>query len=100
MVRASGELAVANTKVNCDLRATLKGSLSNVSILTSFKTKTFKPADIWGGVTSYLSESMFDTFYKPIRSACEFVHNETDRDTYTMLEIGYGFGCQAVTCLI
>ncbi|KAI0836401.1 hypothetical protein F5Y06DRAFT_305374 [Hypoxylon sp. FL0890] len=100
VVLASGELAVANAEENSDLWVALKGGLNNFGILTSFKMKTFKSADIWGGVTFYMSENIFDTFSQLIHSACDFVYNEEDRDAYGIFSIGYGFGHQAVTSVM
>ncbi|KAI1082758.1 FAD-binding domain-containing protein [Whalleya microplaca] len=61
---------------NADLWIALKGGLNNFGIVTSLKMKTFKSADIWGGVIFYMSGNMFDTFLQLLRNAYDFVHNE------------------------
>ncbi|KAI1766329.1 FAD-binding domain-containing protein [Hypoxylon sp. FL1150] len=75
VVPASGEIVRATAEENTDLWISLKGGLNSFGIVISFKMSTFKTADIWGGVTFYMSDHMLDT-------------------------IGYGFGHQAVTCVM
>lgn len=96
VVLASGEIVHANAEDNADLWNALKGGLNNFGIVTSFKMKTFMSGAIWGGVTYYMP----DTFSQLLQRACDFVHNETDEDTHIMCSIGYGFGHQAVTCVM
>ncbi|XDG05523.1 hypothetical protein ABKA04_005138 [Annulohypoxylon sp. FPYF3050] len=100
LVLASGELVHANATENSDLWVALKGGLNNFGIVTSFKMSTFKSTDIWGGITFYMSSNMVDTFSQLIHNACDFVRNEKDLDAYGMFSIGYGFGHQAVTCVM
>ncbi|RYP10556.1 hypothetical protein DL765_008060 [Monosporascus sp. GIB2] len=96
VVLASGEVACANAGENADLWHALKGGLNNFGVVTSFKMKTFKSGDIWGGVTYYMP----GTFSQLLQNACDFVYNETDEDTHIMCSAGYGFGHQAVTCVM
>ncbi|KAI1205458.1 FAD-binding domain-containing protein [Annulohypoxylon truncatum] len=100
VVLASGELVHANATENSDLWVSLKGGLNNFGILTSFKMRAFKSTDIWGGITFYMSSDMIDTFSKLIHNAYDFVNNEEDLDAHAMFSIGYGFGHQAVTCVM
>ncbi|KAI1451266.1 FAD-binding domain-containing protein [Annulohypoxylon moriforme] len=100
VILESGELVRANAEENPDLWFALKGGLNNFGIVTSFKMKTFKSAGIWGGITFYMSSNMTDTFSQLIHKACDFIHNEKDLDTHAMFSIGYGFGHQAVTCVM
>ncbi|RYO99950.1 hypothetical protein DL764_006659 [Monosporascus ibericus] len=96
VVLASGEVAIANAGENAGLWNALKGGLNNFGILTSFKMKTFVSGNIWGGITYYMP----DTFSQLLQNACDFVCNETDEDTHIMCSAGYGFGHQAVTCVM
>lgn len=96
IVLASGVVVRANAGEYADLWNALKGGLNNFGVVTSFKMKTFKSGAIWGGVTYYMP----DTFSQLLQRACDFVHNETDEDTHIMCSIGYGFGHQAVTCVM
>ncbi|RYP93289.1 hypothetical protein DL770_000578 [Monosporascus sp. CRB-9-2] len=96
VVLASGEVARANAGENADLWRALKGGLNNFGVVTSFKMKTFQSGNIWGGVTYYMP----DTFSQLLQNACDFVYNETDEDTHIMCSVGYGFGHQAVTCVM
>ncbi|GAB1315262.1 Bifunctional solanapyrone synthase [Madurella fahalii] len=96
VVLASGELVRAHAGENADLWTALKGGLNNFGLVTSITMKTFSAGDIWGGVTYYLP----GTFSELLRNACEFVHNETDEDAHIMCSAGYGFGHQAVTCVM
>ncbi|KAI1346050.1 hypothetical protein F5Y01DRAFT_322163 [Xylaria sp. FL0043] len=96
IVLASGEVAHANNQKNADLFWALKGGLNNFGIVTSFKMKTLKSGKIWGGVTYYAP----GTFSQLLQKACEFVENETDHDTHIMCSAGYGFGHQAVSCVM
>lgn len=96
VVLASGDVTHANTKYNADLWNALKGGLNNFGVVTSFKMKTFKSGNIWGGITYYMP----GTFSQLLKKACDFVYNETDDDTHIMCSAGYGFGHQAVTCVM
>jgi hypothetical protein len=40
------------------------------------------------------------TFPQILQAACDFVHNEKDEDVHIMCSAGYGFGHQAVTCVM
>jgi hypothetical protein len=96
VVLASGEIAHANAQENADLFWGLKGGLNNFGIVTSMKMKTIKSGKIWGGITYYMP----DAFSQVLREVCDFVQNETDQDTHIMCSIGYGFGHQAVSCIM
>ncbi|RYP70438.1 hypothetical protein DL771_005479 [Monosporascus sp. 5C6A] len=96
VVLASGEVILANAGENADLWNALKGGLNNFGVLTSFKMKTFESGNIWGGVTYYVPGA----FSQLLQNACDFVYNETDEDTHIMCSAGYGFGHQAVTCVM
>ncbi|KAI1657938.1 hypothetical protein F4813DRAFT_64641 [Daldinia decipiens] len=96
VVLASGETVRASIEENNDLWRSLKGGLNNFGIVTSFKMKTFSSGDIWGGLTYYMP----DTFPQLLQNACDFAHDESDEDTHLMCSIGYGFGQQAVTCVM
>ncbi|KAI1370392.1 FAD-binding domain-containing protein [Hypoxylon crocopeplum] len=100
VVLVSGELVRANAQQNADLWTALRGGLNNFGVVTSFKMTTFPSANIWGGVTFYMSDNVFDTFSQLIRNACDFACNESDQDAHGMFSIGYGFGHQAVTCVM
>lgn len=100
VVLASGELVRANAEENSDLWISLKGGLNNFGIVTSFKMNTFKSADIWGGVTIYMSDNMAETFSQLIHNACDFVHGDPDQNVHAMFSIGTFFGHQAVTCVM
>ncbi|RYC55300.1 hypothetical protein CHU98_g10910 [Xylaria longipes] len=93
---ASGEVACANNQQNPDLFWALKGGLNNFGVVTSFKMKTIKSGHIWGGITYYAPEA----FSQLLEKACDFVENETDEDTHIMCSAGYGFGQQAVSCVM
>lgn len=88
VVLASGQLVRANAEENADLWTSLRGGLNNFGIVTSFKMSTFKSDDIWGGVTFYMSDNMFDTFSQLIHRACDFVDSEPDKDAHAMFSIG------------
>lgn len=96
VVLASGELVLANASSNTDLWTSLKGGLNNFGIVTSITMRTFKSESIWGGITYYMP----GTFTEVLQHACDFVHNETDENTHIMCSAGYGFGHQAVTCVM
>ncbi|KAK6223276.1 hypothetical protein LQW54_000393 [Pestalotiopsis sp. IQ-011] len=96
VVLASGELVRASAEERSDLWIALKGGLNNFGVVTSLKMKTIKSGDIWGGVTYYMP----GTFTEVLQRACDFVHNETDNKTHIMCSAGYGFGHQAVTCVM
>ncbi|KAI1306687.1 hypothetical protein F5Y03DRAFT_394527 [Xylaria venustula] len=96
IVLASGEVTHANDHENPDLFWALKGGLNNFGIVTSFKMKTIKSGKIWGGVTYYAA----GTFSQLIEKTYDFVENETDYDTHIMCSVGYGFGHQAVSCVM
>jgi FAD/FMN-containing dehydrogenase len=96
VVLASGELVRASASENADLWIALRGGLNNFGIVTSFTMKTLKAGPVWGGVTYYMP----GTFSQVLRSACDFVDDETDEDTHIMCTVGYGFGHQAVTCIM
>ncbi|KAK3940776.1 hypothetical protein QBC46DRAFT_287403 [Diplogelasinospora grovesii] len=96
VVLASGELVRARADENADLWTALKGGLNNFGIVTAITMKTFAAKDIWGGVTYYPPS----TFSQILQKACDFVHHETDEDTHIMCSAGYGFGHQAVTCVM
>ncbi|KAJ2994821.1 hypothetical protein NUW58_g1449 [Xylaria curta] len=72
------------------------GGLNNFGIVTSFKMKTLKSGKIWGGITYYEPGA----FSQLLEKTCEFVENETDHDTHIMCSAGYGFGHQAVSCVM
>lgn len=96
IVLALGEVAQANAQQNADLFWALKGGLNNFGIVTSMKMKTIKSSKIWGGITYYAP----DAFSRVLREVCDFVQNETDQDTHIMCSAGYGFGHQAVSCVM
>ncbi|KAI4592692.1 hypothetical protein KJ359_010594 [Pestalotiopsis sp. 9143b] len=96
VVLASGELVRASAEERSDLWIALKGGLNNFGVVTSFKVKTIKSDGIWGGVAYYMP----GTFTEVLQRACDFVHNETDNKTHIMCSAGYGFGHQAVTCVM
>jgi FAD/FMN-containing dehydrogenase len=96
VVLSSGDLVRANAKERPDLWVALKGGLNNFGIVTSFKMNTMKSGNIWGGVTYYMP----GTFNELLQRACDFVHNEADIDTHIMCSAGYGFGHQAVSCVM
>ncbi|KAK8085467.1 FAD-binding domain-containing protein [Apiospora hydei] len=96
VVLGSGELVRANSSHHADLWWALKGGLNNFGIVTSFKMKTFKPSNMWGGLTYYMPEA----FPQLLERACEFVNNEADSDTHIMCSTGYGFGHQVTTCVM
>ncbi|KAI0465853.1 FAD-binding domain-containing protein [Xylaria cf. heliscus] len=96
IVLASSEIVCANDQQNSDLLWALKGGLNNFGVVTSFKMKTIKARDIWGGITYYVPGA----FAKLLEEACDFVENETDEDAHIMCSIGYGFGQQAVSCVM
>ncbi|KAK3984677.1 bifunctional solanapyrone synthase [Cladorrhinum sp. PSN332] len=96
LVLASGELVRANADENHDLWIALKGGLNNFGIVTSITMTTFPSENIWGGITYYIP----DTFMEIMSKACDFVNNETDQDVHFMWSTGYGFGHQAVSCVM
>lgn len=96
VVLASGQLVRASADENPDLWIALKGGLNNFGIVTSIAMRTIKSGDIWGGVTYYMP----GTFSQILGAACDFVHNGTDEDVHIMCSAGYGFGHQAVTCVM
>lgn len=96
VILSSGDLVCANAVERPDLWRALKGGLNNFGVVTSIKMKTLPSGDIWGGVTYYMP----GTFSELLQRACDFVHNETDNDTHIMCSIGYGFGHQAITCVM
>lgn len=96
VVLASGELVRANASENADLWASLKGGLNNFGIVTAITMRTIAAGDIWGGVTYYLP----GTFSELARAAFDFAHDETDDNAHIMFSAGYGYGHQAMTCLM
>lgn len=96
VVLASGQLVRASADENADLWIALKGGLNNFGVVISLTMKTLKSRDIWGGVTYYAPE----TFPHILSAAYDFVYNETDEDSHVMCSAGYGFGFQAVTCVM
>ncbi|KAK4120958.1 FAD-binding domain-containing protein [Parathielavia appendiculata] len=96
VVLASGQLVRASADENADLWIALKGGLNNFGIVTSITMKTFQRRDIWGGVTYYMP----GTFSQILQTACDFVQNEPDEDVQIMCSAGYGYGHQAVTCIM
>lgn len=96
VVLASGEVVRASAEENSDLWVALRGGLNNFGLVTALKLRTFKAGDIWGGVTYYMPE----TFSQLARAACDFALNERDQNTHVMASAGYGFGHQAVTCVM
>jgi hypothetical protein len=86
----------ASAKDNPDLWIALRGGLDNFGIVTALKLHTFKAGNIWGGVTYFMPE----TFSQLARAACDFALNEKDQHAHVMASAGYGFGHQAVTCVM
>ncbi|KAI1842929.1 hypothetical protein JX266_010947 [Neoarthrinium moseri] len=79
-----------------DLWIALKGGLNNFGVVTCIKMKTIPSRNIWGGVTYYMP----GTFSELLKHACDFANNETDEDAHIMCSAGYGFGHQAVSCVM
>ena len=96
VVLASGELVHVHAGENADLWLALKGGLNNFGIVTSITMKTFTAGDIWGGITHYPPEHSSQLFQK----ACDFAYNEADQDVHIMCSAGYGFGNQAMSCVM
>ncbi|KAF3019289.1 hypothetical protein E8E14_007771 [Neopestalotiopsis sp. 37M] len=96
VVLSSGDVVRASAKERPDLWVALKGGLNNFGIVTSFKMNTMESGNIWGGVTYYMP----GTFNELLHHACDFVHNEADIDTHIMCSAGYGYGHQAVSCIM
>ncbi|KAH8783139.1 hypothetical protein F5883DRAFT_625605 [Diaporthe sp. PMI_573] len=96
VVLASGDVVRASAKDNPDLWIALRGGLNNFGIVTALKLRTFKAGNIWGGVTYYMPE----TFSQLARAACDFALNEKDQHAHVMASAGYGFGHQALTCVM
>jgi hypothetical protein len=95
-VLASGEVVRANNEENHELWIALRGGLNNFGIVTSFKMRTFKAGNLWGGVAYYMP----DSFSQLAEATVDFVKNETDEDTHIMSSAGYGYGHRVVTCCL
>ncbi|KJZ76358.1 hypothetical protein HIM_04087 [Hirsutella minnesotensis 3608] len=97
VVLADGRMIRANAHQNADLWISLKGGLNNFGIVTSIVMRTIKSGKIWGGVTYYMP----DALPQLLENTYQFVHDDNpDEDTHIMCSAGYGFGHQALTCVM